>query len=752
MRNHILRKIMFYLTTIYLISVSGLTIYQYHVQKKMDNRQIEAKLRYGAELVKFILPDGYMDKARDPSSVSYEENYQNTIILTDAALKGGYKYLYAMKNYKGNYYFIACSRNEAQAARGEIDPYWLRYHEVPQAVINAYKTGIPQFEIVEDEFGKFVSYFKLEHSPEGTPYISGADLDYDQLQNYQRQNSLKHFFQLIALLLIFIPVYYLIYRIQKVYLKQVSIGFEILDTTPTCILIASEDRRVVFANQALLAKLQRSKSDVEKSKVTDALFTDFPLFSLMEKCIAQKSTFEGDYPRFGADQKQYWEHSSIQSTTSIINNQKIYYAFCQDLTSYKNIEQSLAENNQILKAVTHSMHQLLSSHQPYTVFDGLCEDLCKNTQLSRIQIFGSEPLSSSLGIPASNAWNLISQWQKEERYPREKIIPVPVKAELYDWKVRLSEGNVLHGNSPEYPRELLEAIHLDYVVDLSIFPIIVNEELWGFICAMENCCESSSDRDIVQNGLQTLAHSIGAAINRYKMENELRIATNAKSSFLSSVSHEIRTPLNGILGMINLLKNTTLDEAQSEYITAMKASGNQLLSLISDVLDISRIEAGKFTLHKSPTNVKGIVQVAINIINYSINQKNLDLTIIYDNNLPDIVITDELRLKQILVNLLNNAVKFTSEGKITIFASLLDKEKLHFKISDTGIGMSPDQLEKLFQPFFQAGSFKQSNKGSGLGLAICRSLIEMMDGEISVESKPGLGTDISFHIKVVVVE
>jgi len=746
-----LRKILFYLTIIYMVSVTGLTVFQYFEQRKLDEESITNKLRFGTDLIKHILPGDFFDRATDSLAVSHEENWNNTITLTNAARKGSYQFLYAMRNYKGQYHFIACSRSPEQESKGEIDPYGLKYEKVPEDVIHTYKTGIPRLSVYRDEFGEFVSYFALEYTPKGTPYIVGADIDLIEYKQFQQQNSLRHFFQLVALLLIFIPIYYLINRIQRVYVKQLHIGLEIMDSTPTCIIIVGEDLRIIFANQSLLRKIGLNKEQVLSMHLRDPLFKHLFLFDRLAYCIENKSTYEGDYPRTDASGKISWEHASVNVTRSSINQQQLYYAFCQDITKHKEIQNVLSKNNSILKYVTHSMQLLLSTPDPYSVLDRLCEDMSKCTDLSRIQIFCSERPGSS-DKQQTHSWQLASIWQKENDAQGDAIGNFIIRPEFFDWQKFLGEGNVMRGKASEFPQEFLKLINLSFEKMLTVFPVLYDGELHGFIVTVDGESSIYSDAEIVHNSLLTLSTSIGAALKRYIMESELRLATNAKSSFLSSISHEIRTPLNGILGMINLIKNTELDLQQKEYLSAMKSSGNQLLSLITDVLDLSRIEAGKFSLRKSATNIRGIIQIASSIVAYPISQKNLNFSVNIEDSVPDIVIADELRLKQILVNLLNNAVKFTNQGSITIDVKFRDKDKLQFIVSDTGIGMNQEQLASIFQPFIQAGPYSESIKGTGLGLTISKSLIEMMDGEIMVSSTPGVGTNFIFYIKVTVVE
>jgi two-component system sensor histidine kinase/response regulator len=184
----------------------------------------------------------------------------------------------------------------------------------------------------------------------------------------------------------------------------------------------------------------------------------------------------------------------------------------------------------------------------------------------------------------------------------------------------------------------------------------------------------------------------------------------------------------------------------------MKTSGRLLLNLINNILDVSRIEAGKTLLRNDPLSLRSCLQAAANVISYELNAKNLTLETFFDEKLPVVVKGDETRLKQILVNLLHNAVKFTEHGTITVRMERLEKNRIQFSVSDTGIGMTPTQVKHVFEPFYQAAPTAQRYKGTGLGLAISKQLIELMNGDISAQSVSGKGTTVSFRLELPILE
>ena len=291
-----------------------------------------------------------------------------------------------------------------------------------------------------------------------------------------------------------------------------------------------------------------------------------------------------------------------------------------------------------------------------------------------------------------------------------------------------------------------------------VIPLVHADRILGILLLYTRV--DPSDNTLLLEGMKKLGEIIGFAIAddglRRKQEHARRVAESAartKSEFLANMSHEIRTPMNGILGMLNLICSSELSADQKRYTQTAYSSAQTLLAVLDEILDLSKLESGKLELEHARFDIRQTVEDVTALMAQASFEKGVELATHVATQVPACAIGDSLRIRQVLLNLVGNAVKFTSQGEIRLDVSLADRAsgppRLHFSVSDTGIGMAPEQQAGIFTAFSQAdGSTSRNYGGTGLGLTISDRLVRLMGGEIQVDSKPGAGSTFSFDLEL----
>jgi PAS domain S-box-containing protein len=292
-----------------------------------------------------------------------------------------------------------------------------------------------------------------------------------------------------------------------------------------------------------------------------------------------------------------------------------------------------------------------------------------------------------------------------------------------------------------------------FAVEYNATPVSKEGKLSGAVITFNDITERKKAEEALQQRVDELAKARRAMLNMMEDLGEEKLkaedATRAKSDFLANMSHEIRTPMNAVIGMTHLALQTELTPKQKNYLGKIQLSANNLLGIINDILDFSKIEAGKLDMENADFNLEDVLDNVSTVVGVKAQEKQLELLMNIGPDVPMALVGDSLRLGQVLINLCNNAVKFTDQGEIVVSTKVMEKDEaratLRFSVRDSGIGMTREQIGKLFQAFSQADtSTTRKYGGTGLGLTISKRLVEMMEGEIWVESKPGQGSEFIF--------
>lgn len=271
----------------------------------------------------------------------------------------------------------------------------------------------------------------------------------------------------------------------------------------------------------------------------------------------------------------------------------------------------------------------------------------------------------------------------------------------------------------------------------------------GTLCVIDHVPKELND--FQKEALEILAKQVVTMLELRRSIKNFSKANKNQTSFFASISHELRTPLSGIIGVLELLKDTKLDREQREYVRTVQECGNNLVTIINDILDISKIQVGKLELAKQSFDLTEATKLVVNLFHPESVKKKIKLTLNIENNIPEKIIGDETRYKQILINLISNALKFTLKGEVKVDLLLKDSTEFDYtigiNISDTGIGIPLKDQEKIFSDFSQANeSITRKFGGTGLGLSICKKLSQLMKGDISVVSEENKGSIFTVHL------
>ncbi|MBS2097978.1 response regulator [Carboxylicivirga linearis] len=477
----------------------------------------------------------------------------------------------------------------------------------------------------------------------------------------------------------------------------------------------------------------------------------------IKQAVARNQSFEIEYRIEDVKGEKRWLHEKGMPIKQLENSGYYLQGVMIDMTAQKEAISEVMLRDRFLEGVAEAVKELIANQEAEEALLKSLRIVAQSAMVDHSFIFVNEPI----GKDGQPRFSHHYEWQKDQIKPiqRPELQNVSYQEIGSRWYHSLADKKEISGFKDDFIKEeqvLFEKLNIQSIL---IVPVFARDEFWGFI-GFGNINKGlpwvESNRAIFRAYTVTLGIAIAKerdSVLLKEAKDAAEAATQAKSDFLARMSHEIRTPMNAIVGWTHLAIEKEAAHSHSDYLHKIQASSKSLLGIINDILDFSKIEAGKLILENIDFDLEQVFDDLSNMVSYKAHEKGLEFIYALDADVPLNLVGDPLRLSQILINLVNNAIKFTNEGEVVTSVLVLQEDdndvELLFEVKDSGIGIKPDLQQYLFESFSQADvSTTRKYGGTGLGLAICKRLTGLMGGRIWVESEYGMGSSFFFTVKV----